>query len=53
MSWPTSGCREEPTGTLRIVFDEAQKAVAPGQVAAVWDGDWCLGCGTIESALPV
>ncbi|KAL0946412.1 hypothetical protein HGRIS_012637 [Hohenbuehelia grisea] len=32
---------------VSIVFDERQKAVAPGQVVAVWDGDWCLGCGTI------
>ncbi|KAM6500137.1 tRNA-specific 2-thiouridylase [Amanita muscaria] len=32
---------------LLIKFNEPQKAVSPGQVAALWDGDWCLGCGII------
>lgn len=36
---------------MRIVFDEGQKAVAVGQVAAVWDGDWCLGCGVIADTV--
>ncbi|KAI0311801.1 tRNA-specific 2-thiouridylase [Amylostereum chailletii] len=34
--------------SIHIVFDEPQKAVAHGQIAALWDGEWCLGCGTIE-----
>ncbi|KAK2460092.1 hypothetical protein APHAL10511_007890 [Amanita phalloides] len=32
---------------LLIKFDEPQKAVSPGQVATLYHGDWCLGCGTI------
>jgi tRNA U34 2-thiouridine synthase MnmA/TrmU len=33
-----------------ITFDEPQYAVAPGQVAAVYIGDQCLGCGVIQSS---
>ncbi|KAF8625580.1 hypothetical protein AX15_005301 [Amanita polypyramis BW_CC] len=36
---------------LLIKFDEPQKAVTPGQVAAVYDGDHCLGCGLIVETL--
>ena len=36
---------------LYIEFDEPQDRVALGQVAALWDGDWCLGCGIIEDAI--
>ena len=34
-----------------IQFDSPQHAVAPGQVAAVYDteGIWCIGSGVIES----
>ncbi|KAH7929648.1 5-methylaminomethyl-2-thiouridylate-methyltransferase [Leucogyrophana mollusca] len=44
------GCTVYPEGQsgMRIVFDEPQKAVAPGQIATVYLGDWCLGCGTIN-----
>ncbi|KIP08740.1 hypothetical protein PHLGIDRAFT_103916 [Phlebiopsis gigantea 11061_1 CR5-6] len=34
-------------GTIRIEFDKPDKAITSGQVAVVWDGDWCLGCGYI------
>ncbi|KAF7327940.1 tRNA-specific 2-thiouridylase MnmA [Mycena kentingensis (nom. inval.)] len=34
---------------IRITFDEPLRGVAPGQVAALWDGDWCLGCGLISN----
>ncbi|KAG9226479.1 hypothetical protein CCMSSC00406_0005854 [Pleurotus cornucopiae] len=34
-------------GDMIITFDDPQKAVSPGQVVALWDADWCLGCGTI------
>ncbi|KAI0759510.1 tRNA 5-methylaminomethyl-2-thiouridylate-methyltransferase [Irpex lacteus] len=47
------GCtvwRGKEEGMLEIEFDEDQKAVAPGQVAALYDGDWCLGSGTIMQA---
>lgn len=30
-----------------IECDEPQQAVTPGQVAALWEHDWCLGSGTI------
>ncbi|KAJ7364272.1 tRNA-specific 2-thiouridylase [Mycena albidolilacea] len=35
---------------LDITFDESLKGVALGQVSALWDGDWCLGCGVITNA---
>lgn len=35
---------------IEIAFREPQKAIAEGQVAALWDEDWCLGSGTIVSA---
>lgn len=38
----------ETPNTMRIYFDTPQKAIPEGQVAVVWDGDWCLGCGVIE-----
>ncbi|KAJ3865541.1 tRNA-specific 2-thiouridylase [Lentinula novae-zelandiae] len=32
-------------GKLEIITDEPMRGVSLGQVAALWDGDWCLGCG--------
>lgn len=43
-------CRDKQQDSLAIECDEAQHSVAPGQVAVLWDGDWCLGSGIIESA---
>jgi tRNA-specific 2-thiouridylase len=34
-------------GTARILFDEPQRALTPGQFAVAYDGDLCLGGGTI------
>ncbi|KAJ7761967.1 tRNA-specific 2-thiouridylase [Mycena maculata] len=34
---------------IEIAFDEPLKGVALGQVAAIWDRDWCLGCGIITA----
>ncbi len=45
------GHRGKPEDTVVIEFEEPQKGVAPGQVAALWDGTWCLGCGVIESTI--
>ena len=38
-----------PTGpdTVRVVFDEPQRAVTPGQAVVLYDGDVVLGGGTI------
>ncbi|CAK5269657.1 unnamed protein product [Mycena citricolor] len=36
---------------VRVDFDEELKGVAAGQVVALWDGDWCLGCGTISTTM--
>ncbi|KAG7096558.1 hypothetical protein E1B28_003980 [Marasmius oreades] len=37
--------------SLILTFPEAnlQKGISPGQTAAIWDGEWCLGCGTIST----
>lgn len=40
-------------GTADIVFDQPQKAVTPGQAVVLYDGDVCLGGGTIDAVLPV
>ncbi len=40
---PLSGSR------IRLVFDEPQRAVTPGQSVALYDGELLLGGGTIES----
>ena len=36
-------------GTARIVFEQPQKAVTPGQAAVFYDGDIVLGGGTITN----
>lgn len=35
--------------TVRIVFDEPQRALTPGQAAVLYDGEIVLGGGTIIS----
>ena len=36
------------TNAVQIIFDEPHKAVAQAQIAVLYDGDHCLGCGTID-----
>jgi tRNA-specific 2-thiouridylase len=50
-----AGCAEAVTfqgATARVVFAEPQRAVAPGQTLALYDGDVVVGAGVIESAGP-
>jgi tRNA-specific 2-thiouridylase len=38
-------------GTARIVFDEPQRAVTPGQYAVAYEGDRCIGGAVIEEVI--
>ena len=38
-------------GTVRVVFDEPQRAITPGQAVVFYDGDRVLGGGTITKSL--
>ena len=37
--------------TCRVIFDEPQKAITPGQAVVFYDGDVCLGGATIDKIL--
>ena len=48
------GARLEPgaEGGMAVVFEEAQRAVTPGQYAVAFEGERCLGGAVIESLAP-
>lgn len=37
----------EENGNIRVVFDEPQRAITPGQAVVIYDGDLVVGGGTI------
>ncbi|MCA1831928.1 MAG: tRNA 2-thiouridine(34) synthase MnmA [Actinomycetota bacterium] len=40
-------------GRVAVRFGRPQRGIAPGQLAALYDGDEVLGAGTIDAALPL
>ena len=44
---PAAAC-PQPDGSVRIVFDEPQRAITPGQAVVLYDGDTVLSGGRIR-----
>ncbi len=42
----------DPSGALRVRFDEPQRAAAPGQAVTLYQGEVVLGGGIIDAAYP-
>ncbi len=41
----------EENGMIRLVFDQPQRAITPGQAVVLYDGDTVIGGGTIRTVL--
>jgi tRNA-specific 2-thiouridylase len=41
----------EENGFARVVFDEPQRAMTPGQAVVLYDGDLVVGGGTIREVI--
>lgn len=50
---PEAACTVYPEaeGSIRVVFDEEQRAITPGQSVVLYQGNWVLGGGAIDKAL--
>ncbi|RWZ59984.1 tRNA 2-thiouridine(34) synthase MnmA [Halobacillus fulvus] len=48
-----SGVTVQPLedGTLKVVFDDRERAITPGQAVVFYDGEVCLGGATIDEVL--
>lgn len=41
----------EKDGTVQVIFDEPERAITPGQSVVFYDGEECLGGGTIDTVI--
>ena len=41
---------DRPPDDVRVLFDQPQRAITPGQAAVFYDGDTVVGGGWIEAA---